>query len=1117
MLALLLCVTAWGQGSLEVLEDELERGLAVLADEDQPVHYAAVALETRTVAQIGATAGVMDVVGEETSRYLDVDLRVGTPALDSTHPLRGSSGWREENRGPVRVPYAPESSYALQHAVWKEMDRRYRDGAEAVVLVRAEQRVKVAEEDPADDFSASPPEEAALAVPTVSLQESRWLPVLVEVSALLDADPRVERDRVRITSRQALHAFVDSEGARLQHGEMELLLYLSIGATAADGSEVMVDRRFHSRAEAGLPEGADLKDLAADMLNELGEKLRAPKQEPWSGPVLLSGEAAGVFFHEVLGHRVEGHRQKRDWEGKTFLEQVGESILPEFLTVYDDPTLSEWEGQDLAGHYAFDDEGVRAQRALLVDQGRFVGFLQGRSPLEGHPVSNGHGRRSPGHAPLSRMGNLVVESSDGRDREALLKELRDLARAQGLEHGIWVDGIEGGFTSTGRVTPNAFNVRATSAWRVFADGRPMERVQGADLVGTPLVAFSNLVGSGSTAQVFNGRCGAESGWVSVSAVSPDMLFSNLEVQRKEKAQARPPLLAKPQAETGAAPHLEALVNALEQELGRAKEGLSLPEAPPLYFLRGHLVEGEQVRVVASLDGLVEMEVTPTYQVAVEARVGRPSRDNSGFGGWETGRMRSGLADGSNGYAVRRVVWRLSDAAYKDAVEQFARKEAVFQAPPDHPGDFEMTAPVVAVGEDQRPALEAEMLQSLALELAAALPRDGALEAGKVQIVQTAGTLWVVDTEGSRVKSQGVETRIQAALQVRAPDGLLLTDQRSWALVEGMTLPEPATMRAELAAMAEALIARAHAPVLEEEYVGPLLLEGEAALEVFRSVLLGQVEGSPPVLPFETWMGEMGQGMFSAAGSQRVRMGRRVLPPGWDVVDDPGMRVDRPGGFQHDAEGTRAEAVHLVEDGIVRDLLMSRIPRKDLHGTNGHARSALGRRLEARASQVRITPRRSVSRRRLERAAFRSARSYGRDWVLVVRRFQADAARTMDSASPPVWGDADGPRTLPWPVELTRLYADGTEQILQPATLSAVDRWILRDIQKAGPMVEGVLFSAWDASHQPGGVFSGMPIYLEAPEVLIGEIELAPVQGDPRQVPRIPAPAEAATPAPSPGE
>ncbi len=1094
---------------------ELARGLAALAAEDQPVHYAAVALETRTVAQIGAVAGVMDVVDEETSRYLDVDLRVGTPALDSTHPLRGASGWREESRGPVRVPYTPDSSYALRQAVWKEMDRRYRDGAEAVVLVQAEQRVKVAEEDPADDFSSSPPERAILPVPVMDLEVDHWLSVLVEVSALLDEDPRVERDRVRLTSRHAVHGFVDSEGGQLQHGEGELLLYLSIGATAVDGSEVMVDRRFHSRVEAGLPGEMELKAEAEDMLEELGEKLAAPNQEPWSGPVLLSGEAAAVFFHEVLGHRVEGHRQKRDWEGKTFLEQVGEPILPEFLTVYDDPTLLSWEGEDLAGHYAFDDEGVRAQRALLVDQGRFVGFLQGRSPLEGHPVSNGHGRRSPGHAPLSRMGNLVVESAEGLDRQALLANLRTLAREQGLEHGIWVDGIEGGFTSTGRVTPNAFNVRATSAWRVFADGRPRERVQGADLVGTPLVAFSNLVASGSTAEVFNGRCGAESGWVSVSAVSPDMLFSNLEVQRKEKAQARPPLLPKPQGGPVEGPPSEELVRALEGELRRAKEGLSLPEAPPLYFLRGHLVEGERVRAIASLDGLVELDVSPTYQVAVEARVGGANRDNSGFGGWETGRMRSGLADGSSDYALRRVVWRLSDAAYKDAVEQFARKEAVFRAPPGHPGDLELVAPVVAVSEGRLPALASESLSSLALELAGVFPRDGTLEAGKVQVVQNAGTLWVVDTEGTRVKSQGVETRIQAALQVRAPDGMLLTDQRTWALVEGMPLPDSGVMKVELLAMAKALAARAHAPVLEEEYVGPVLLEGEAALELFRSVLLGQVEGSPPVLPFETWMGEMGQGMFSAVGSQRVRMGRRVLPPGWDVVDDPGLRMDRPGGFKHDAEGTQAQKVHLVEDGIVRDLLMSRIPRKDLHGTNGHARAALGRRLEARASQVRITPRRTVSRRRLERAALRAARSYGRDWVLVVRKFQAEAARTMDDASPPVWGEEDGPRTLPWPVELTRLYADGREELLRPASLSAVDRWILRDIQKAGPRVEGVLFSSWDASHQPAGVFSGMPIHLEAPEVLIGELELSPVQGDPRQVPRFAAPKALSNPAPSP--
>jgi chemotaxis protein histidine kinase CheA len=89
------------------------------------------------------------------------------------------------------------------------------------------------------------------------------------------------------------------------------------------------------------------------------------------------------------------------------------------------------------------------------------------------------------------------------------------------------------------------DVRASTTWRVYADGRPDELVRGIDLVGTPLVAFDNLIAAGDDPMVFNGTCGAESGWVPVSAVAPSILFRRLEFQLKEKGQDRPPLLAKP--------------------------------------------------------------------------------------------------------------------------------------------------------------------------------------------------------------------------------------------------------------------------------------------------------------------------------------------------------------------------------------------------------------------------------------------------------------------------------------------------------------------------------------------------------------------------------------------
>ena len=247
---------------------------------------------------------------------------------------------------------------------------------------------------------------------------------------------------------------------------------------------------------------------------------------------------------------MEGHRQKSDYEGKTFADHIDQSILPDFIDVFDDPTVARHGNVDLNGYYHFDDEGVPAQRATLVERGRFKGFLMGRSPIKGFEHSNGHGRRMTGYAPVSRMGNTIIQASktqtESQLRRALIREIKQ----QKLPYGYIIEDIDGGFTMTGRVTPNAFNVRANTTWRVYADGRPDELVRGIDLVGTPMVAFKSILAAGDDTAVFNGHCGAESGYVPVSAVAPSVLLKRLEFQRKEKGSDRPPLLPKPSLKDG---------------------------------------------------------------------------------------------------------------------------------------------------------------------------------------------------------------------------------------------------------------------------------------------------------------------------------------------------------------------------------------------------------------------------------------------------------------------------------------------------------------------------------------------------------------------------------------
>jgi TldD protein len=268
--------------------------------------------------------------------------------------------------------------------------------------------------------------------------------------------------------------------------------------------------------------------------------------DPFVGPAILSGRAAGVFFHEIFGHRVEGHRQRDEREGQTFTNSVGQPVLPEFLSVVFDPTRRTMAGADLLGSYEFDDEGVRARAVTVVDKGTLREFLMARMPLPGFPRSNGHGRKQPGLAVVPRQSNLIVESakrvSERELREMLLAEVR----RQDKPYGLYFEQVTGGFTTTQRGGLQAFTVIPLVVYRVFADGRPDELVRGVDIVGTPLASFSKILATGDRDEVFNGYCGAESGSIPVSAVSPAILVSEIEVQRKPAPSDRPPLLRRPE-------------------------------------------------------------------------------------------------------------------------------------------------------------------------------------------------------------------------------------------------------------------------------------------------------------------------------------------------------------------------------------------------------------------------------------------------------------------------------------------------------------------------------------------------------------------------------------------
>jgi predicted Zn-dependent protease len=336
-----------------------------------------------------------------------------------------------------------------------------------------------------------------------------------------------------------------SEGTSLIRPSAVARLVIEAQTRADDGTELMRVESFQAATPEQLPSDAEIAGKLKQMSVDLTNLRAAPAAEPYAGPALLSGRAAAVFFHEVLGHRLEGHRQRGETEGQTFTKKVNQLVLPAFLSVTDDPTLKELDGVRLAGYYDYDDEGVPAARVVAVENGVLKNFLMSRMPITNFSQSNGHGRRQPGLMATGRQGNLIVTSTHTVKDAELRKQFVEEIKKQGKTYGLYFDDIQGGFTLTGRASPQAFQVLPVMVYRVYADGRPDELVRGVDIVGTPLLSLNNIMVTGDTMHVFNGVCGAESGQVPVSASAPAMLFSEIEVQKKKRGTDRPPILPPP--------------------------------------------------------------------------------------------------------------------------------------------------------------------------------------------------------------------------------------------------------------------------------------------------------------------------------------------------------------------------------------------------------------------------------------------------------------------------------------------------------------------------------------------------------------------------------------------
>jgi TldD protein len=528
---------------LVAMKDELDRSMAAMSKGDPAAYFISSTVADRQYSEVSGSNGALLTSTETRARWLEVQTRVGIYQLDDTHKLADRQpSWTSPGTSVVVDDDIP----VLRREIWLETNRQYRAAGEALIKVRTSQQVQVqTAEGNAPDFSREKPHVSIGPRIEIKVDRKPWEEKVRKYTAAFSKSPEVLNSIATFTALGMNQYQVNTEGTQLAFGQVHYRLELYVQSKAPDGMDINRYANFDWLNPKDAPDDQTVFARIQVMIAETEALDKAPLVDPYAGPAMLTGRAAAVFFHEVFGHRAEGFRQKDINEGQTFTSKVGEQILPDFISIKDDPTEAALDKQMLLGNYAFDDEGVPAENVQLVDHGVLKTFLMSRSPLVNIPQSNGHGRRQLGFVPVARQGNLIVSSSKAVSNDQLRQQLIDLVKAQGKPFGLLIDDIAGGFTFTGRQQPQAFQVLPLVVYKVYADGRPDQLVRGVDIVGTPLVSLTKIVATGDTPDIFNGYCGAESGSVPVAAVAPAILISEMEVQKKETSTDKPPILPPP--------------------------------------------------------------------------------------------------------------------------------------------------------------------------------------------------------------------------------------------------------------------------------------------------------------------------------------------------------------------------------------------------------------------------------------------------------------------------------------------------------------------------------------------------------------------------------------------
>lgn len=988
----LLAFPSWGMAQeddrlLQVLKQELEYSFNELKKQKLPPYYMNLRAVDQYEANLTSSFGAMFSSKAERSRTLVPQIRLGSPELDNfkytTQTIPNGYG--------VSLPLEDNAEDAIRQAVWAEVSNRYDAACEIYKQTQVQSAVSVENEDKSPCFSASPAEhyyEAPLPAGLSQIDVEAWGKRLDEISAVFRECPLLQNGNATLMFESKRSYFVNTEGAEVVQNRVAARLMLSASLMATDGMSLSLSEDFFAFNPEDLPCNDTIIAKARDITRRLVALREAPVADPYTGPAVLSGNASGVFFHEIFGHRLEGHRLKKG--GETFKKMVGDQVLPAEFQVYSDPTLSRYAGSDLNGYYLYDDEGVKARRVDNVVDGVLKEFLLGRIPLEGFPNSNGHGRSTGATDPVSRQSNLVIETSHPYTDAELRAMLVEEAKRQGKDYGYFFKTVTSGFTFTGEGgSLNSFNVTPLEVYRVYVDGRPDELVRGVDMIGTPLSMFSNIVAAGDCPEVFTGSCGAESGWVPVTTCSPLIFVSQIETQRQNQSRNLPPILPAPEFKDIKAQNVDdAVFAAMRDEMARNREQLALEGGSKPFYFSYTANRFRVVNVMATLGGLMESTCTPwQMKGATQVMVGDYNRTS-------TTSYRDLGATGdlpcSGDYnLLRRAFWSTSDMMYKYALQEMMQKEVYlksnpFSAEEANVPDLQKMPAVTRLVERETPyEVDLASLGEMAVELSAIF-KD------YPEIVNTSVLFNGAEMDIYRLTSDDVQLKLPQGIitfiargDVRLASGAWASDSYSVSAATPGELPDFATLKAEVKALAERMMAKRDASWQDESYNGPVMLEGKIVASLFADGLLQRGK----LVAERHLPGAKAKGISLADKLGKEIMDPRLTVSNLSLKEYNGQRLE--GYYPVDADGVEpAEKTVLVEKGVFKKMLNGHVPTQYAPESTGSARFAnqpsdLFPKVTASVLQVETS--KGVTQEKMKKALLKAGKSQKLEYVYLLRQ------------------------------------------------------------------------------------------------------------------------------------